>query len=259
MKRHEKEERFEWLDAGRALDDLTSEEASEWKTLHDTLSENRTPSDSPDIPLDAIVASLDQGFSPESTIPNELREKIGADAKDFHRDPDVSDETIVRTSFWLRPGIGWAAAAVFALLLLFRLVDDINFGDSDPVSILTQVEAAPDLLRRTFGKANDENVSAGEVIWSDSLQQGVMLLADLPENDPKVSQYQLWIVDSTRDDTHPVDGGVFDIPPATTGPVEIPIAAKLLISNPAAFVITVERPGGVVVSKQEQVVAIAKS
>ena len=36
------------------------------------------------------------------------------------------------------------------------------------------------------------------------------------------------------------------------------IAAKLALTNPQAFVITLEQPGGVVKSKQEKVVALAK-
>jgi anti-sigma-K factor RskA len=84
-----------------------------------------------------------------------------------------------------------------------------------------------------------------------------MTLGHLPANDPAVSQYQLWIVDPARDEI-PVDGGVFDVP-AAGGPVVIPIHAKLRVTKPAAFVITLEKPGGVVRSKQEIVVAIAKS
>ena len=79
----------------------------------------------------------------------------------------------------------------------------------------------------------------------------------MPANDPATSQYQLWIVDPARDEL-PVDGGVFDIP-ASADPVVIPIDAKLPVKAPAAFVITREKPGGVVRSKQEIVVAIAKS
>ena len=77
-------------------------------------------------------------------------------------------------------------------------------------------------------------------------------------NDPKKAQYQLWVVDPTRDADAPVDGGVFDIP--TDGsPVIVPIVAKLSLTKPQAFVITLEQPGGVVKSKQENVVALAKS
>jgi hypothetical protein len=54
-------------------------------------------------------------------------------------------------------------------------------------------------------------------------------------------------VDPKRDEA-PVDGS----------PVVIPISAKLALSNPQASVITLEQPGGVMKSKQEKVVALAK-
>jgi hypothetical protein len=50
---------------------------------------------------------------------------------------------------------------------------------------------------------------------------------------------------------------VFDIP--TDGsPAIIPIDAKLAVKQPQVFVITLEEPGGVLKSKQDTVVAIAK-
>ena len=82
-----------------------------------------------------------------------------------------------------------------------------------------------------------------------------MTLTNLPANDPRTTQYQLWIVDPDRDEK-PVDGGVFDIPTDGSTAV-IPIRNPLVVMNPQAFVITLEQPGGVVVSKQEVVVALA--
>jgi hypothetical protein len=56
-----------------------------------------------------------------------------------------------------------------------------------------------------------------------------------------------------------VDGGVFNTPQASVmGDVIIPFEAKLPVGKPAAFVVTVEQPGGVVVSKQERVLALAQ-
>ena len=84
-----------------------------------------------------------------------------------------------------------------------------------------------------------------------------MSLANLPVNDPSKNQYQLWIVDLERDEL-PVDGGVFDIKERSSTTV-IPIRNALQVSKPTVFVITLEQPGGVVKSKQEVVVALAKS
>ena len=98
---------------------------------------------------------------------------------------------------------------------------------------------------------------SGEVVWNDERQEGYMSLVNLPVNDPTKNQYQLWIVDPKRDEI-PVDGGVFDIPAGSETAV-IPIRNALQVSKPTVFVITLEQPGGVVKSKQEVVVALAKS
>jgi hypothetical protein len=79
----------------------------------------------------------------------------------------------------------------------------------------------------------------------------------LAANDPRQSQYQLWIFDAKRDERYPIDGGVFDIPAGATE-VVIPIKARLAVNDPAAFAVTIEQPGGVVVSAREHVVALAK-
>ena len=112
--------------------------------------------------------------------------------------------------------------------------------------------------RLEFASASDPyNGLSGEVIWNDDKQEGYMSLENLAVNDPRKNQYQLWIVDPERDEL-PVDGGVFDIT-QKDGKSIIPIRNALAINKPVAFVITLEQPGGVVKSKQEVVVALAKS
>lgn len=113
------------------------------------------------------------------------------------------------------------------------------------------------------GKESGYEGVKGEVVWSDRLQRGYMLLSGLPANDPAQRQYQLWIVDPNRD-KHPVDGGVFDMAAAPaegermpTGEVIVPIDCKLKVQSPAAFALTVEKPGGVVVSAGPLVVVAA--
>lgn len=97
----------------------------------------------------------------------------------------------------------------------------------------------------------------GDVVWDGRAQRGVMRFRGLSVNDPSVQQYQLWIFDAQRNEAHPVDGGVFDIPSAN-GDVVIPIDPKIIVHEAQAFVVTVEAPGGVVVSSREQVVGQAK-
>ena len=71
-----------------------------------------------------------------------------------------------------------------------------------------------------------------------------MVFENMPVNDPKLEQYQLWLV--SADHEHPIDGGVFNV--ASSGRVIVPIDAKINATNIAALGITVESPGGVVVS-----------
>ncbi|MEM6279095.1 MAG: anti-sigma factor, partial [Verrucomicrobiota bacterium] len=215
-----KEERFEWLDAGRALGDLTPEEEAEWRSLAETLGKETNANVESEISLDAIVASLEQGLSPDASLPESLQEQISEGAKDFQESSGgESDKAIVRPSFWSRPALGWAAAAVLALLLIVQTMTYPRGEEPAVPSLIEQVESDPNLLRRSFATAAGGDAELGEVLWSDSQQQGVMLLSGLPENDPAVSQYQLWIVDPTRDVVHPVDGGVFDIQPTSSGPL----------------------------------------
>ena len=103
--------------------------------------------------------------------------------------------------------------------------------------------------------ARDSRFS-GDVVWSQERQDGWLSFRGLPKLDPDHA-YQLWIVDQRREGP-PVDGGLFTIqnPEAET---LVPIHAHLRVESPVAFVITIEPKNGVVVSKQEHVVAIAGS
>ncbi|MFK7758518.1 MAG: anti-sigma factor [Phycisphaerales bacterium] len=103
----------------------------------------------------------------------------------------------------------------------------------------------------------------GDVVWSDTLNEGYMRINGLAINDASVEQYQLWIFDADRPTgdlpqfgeglltQRPVDGGVFDI--TQEGDVIVKINAKLNVTSAAVFAITVEPPGGVVVSDRSRV------
>lgn len=95
----------------------------------------------------------------------------------------------------------------------------------------------------------------GDVVWSGAEQAGYLTFEGLPPLGPD-QRFQLWIVDGTRKDSAPVDGGLFAIIDASR-PTIVPIQARLPVAKAAAFVVTVEDKAGVVVSKREHVVAIA--
>ena len=150
-----------------------------------------------------------------------------------------------------------AIAALVMLSIALWLFSHRDEGTS-PGDLRAQIESAEDLVEWTFVTKPDPSVgegATGSVLWSSTLQAGVMVLDGLAPNDPKDIQYQLWIVDKLREGPSPVDGGVFNIDAA--GEAVIQIDAKLVVGEPGAFVITVERPGGVVVSDQERVAMVA--
>lgn len=94
----------------------------------------------------------------------------------------------------------------------------------------------------------------GDVVWSADSQQGFLRFRGLPPLDDD-HRFQLWIVDGNRSGA-PVDGGLFAVADAAVETI-VAIRAALPIGAAKAFVVTVEPRGGVVVSKQEHVVAIA--
>jgi anti-sigma-K factor RskA len=97
--------------------------------------------------------------------------------------------------------------------------------------------------------------ASGDVVWSGTSQRGVMRFRGLAPNDNRTAQYQLWIVDGTRDARYPVDGGVFDV--GERGEVLVPIDARLPVGRATLFAVTLEAPGGVVVSSRERLVLAA--
>ena len=260
--------RFEELDAGRILGDLDAGEMDEWEKL------TRDPRCQSDLSLELTAAALEAEFQDTDGVdlPPGLLEELEKGTVDFvvEKPSKEVEEKVVEMPLWQKILSGkepaWAIAAIFAILFLAQtFVGDPSTSTPGPTTIQVSPEEASktlvaevkDLIRTSFEGGGDYKGMSGEVVWSDERQEGYMFLTDLPVNDPKSKQYQLWIVDPTRDEK-PVDGGVFDIASAE-GTTVIPIRNPLLIRDPKAFVITLEQPGGVVVSKQEVVVAAANS
>ena len=259
-------DRFEELEAGRILGDL---DASEIKELEELSADPRCVAD---LSLELTAAALEVEFheSHDTELPKKLHDVLLAGRAEYIA-TKPEEQIVVRPAGWGRfltsPQSGWAIAALFAVLFIAK-----TFVEKAPVEPGKSVIGAPekpspdkardaliskagDLIKSDFGGAGKFDQMSGTVVWSDELQEGYMSLTNLPANDPEANQYQLWIVDPARDEK-PVDGGVFDIT-ADDGPVIIPIRNPLVVTNPKAFVITLEQPGGVVVSKQEVVVALA--
>ena len=145
--------------------------------------------------------------------------------------------------------IPWVAAAAAIIVAILAIVLRPAPKALDPSQLYAEMAAKPGVTRTSW------TIAAGEVVWDNEAQRGFMRFEGLAKNDPAVSQYQLWIFDAQRDEATPVDGGVFD---AESGTIIVPIDAKIRVFEPVAFAVTVEKPGGVVVSKREKVVALAK-
>ena len=288
MKNQDTSDRFEELEAGRILGDLVPSEIQEWKML------SANPSNQADLSLELAAAALDAEFltSEDTVLPEELLKKlhngisefVKAENEDtglpeellkkFHNGISESEnDVIVRPTRWqgllASSKTAWSIAALFAVLFVAKSF--VEKTPADPGGLMATapekasssearkilISKAGDLIQSEFGGTENYNQMSGTVVWSDSLQEGYMSLTNLPANDPGAKQYQLWIVDPGRDEK-PVDGGVFDIS-TSDGTAIIPIRNPLMVTNPKAFVITLEQSGGVVVSKQEIVVALAKT
>ena len=240
-------DRYEELDAGRAFGDLSSEEFNEWQQLAPQFLNSQ------EVSFDYLLTELELDRTSSTPLPSSLSEKLGETTQQFISgdNKDSEDQKVTPFVNWL----GWGIAACLAVLLLL--------GPSEPkvVTVAEKFEVLKESsgsMRLEFAPASDPYAKVeGEVIWNDERQEGYMSLINLAANNPKENQYQLWIVDPERDEL-PVDGGVFDIPEGVDKAL-IPIKNALEVDKPTLFVITLEQPGGVVKSKQEVVVAIAKS
>ncbi|MFN7843619.1 MAG: anti-sigma factor domain-containing protein [Pirellula sp.] len=158
-----------------------------------------------------------------------------------------------------RESIAWIACLAASIIAIGLWLRPINKVETAAVSVWTReslMANASDVLKASWsdGTTPIQEKVVGDVVWSNKQQTGFMRFIGMPVNDPSVEQYQLWIVDPSRD-KEPIDGGVFDV--STTGETIIPIKAKLRVIRPTAFAVTIEKPGGVVVSTQERLPLLA--
>lgn len=183
--------------------------------------------------------------------PREPREQF-AEHRDFGRKPgpDGRSGTAVTPSA-RGSNFGWwlAVAAAAVAVIGWWPRDEERTRSVTREGLL----ASADVLRVDAKGTELAANAGGDVVWSNQLQAGWMRIVDLPRNDPKVQQYQLWIFDAEQE--HPIDGGVFDVDAA--GEILVPIDAKLRVAKPTLFAITVEKPGGVVVSDRQRIAWVA--
>lgn len=150
---------------------------------------------------------------------------------------------------------GLAAGLLLWIALPARPTDDPErrAPGLDRTALLTESRTVRSNWQR--GPSERSGDVTGDVVWSPDRQAGFLRFTGLPPLDP-AHRFQLWIVDQQREGA-PVDGGLFEVADAKAETI-VPIHARLPVGRAAAFVVTVEDRAGVVVSKQEHVVAIAR-
>jgi Anti-sigma-K factor rskA, C-terminal len=269
MNELEKERMLDLLIA-QATGDLTETEARELREL-----EQKFPELADDNSFELAAASFSiANLDASEPMPVALQSKILADAgKFFASEKSNESEEDYQKTFALEPPkrsifnwLGWAVAALACVVLAFNLmnprVERIYVMQPTPTPTpsvnqqLEQVLASSDVIKTSWTNPKNPNEVLGDVVWSDTQQKGFLRLKNFPVNDKTREQYQLWIFDANQDPKTPIDGGVFDV--TASGEVIIPIDAKIKVNKPAVFAVTAEKPGGVVVSKQEKVMALAK-
>lgn len=244
------DERRQDLLAKRATEGLTDDEARELESL------SASAGDSPDDTFDRIVAELSAAARPAHRMPDAVRARILSSV------PRARPARFGGRSGW------WAAAACLVLAVAGwwpRLVS--SPGVEPAARTLAQARdellARPGVVQVSLAPAAAEPATTpltGDVVFDPVSQRGYLRFRGIPANDPRLAQYQLWIADSSRSRPEPVDGGVFDVTQdANTGDVLIPFEAKLRVGTAAAFVVTLEHAGGVVVSRQERVLALGRT
>jgi anti-sigma-K factor RskA len=202
------------------------------------------------------------------------REKVEVEDSGIHDQPTQSfqwKETKPSRSFF--DWFGWAAAAAACIALAVTFFYNQNrIGQLESELARAKVTPTPEetlaqkrdrlkaaggqisVAEWTKGNVKETEGVTGEVVWSDSRQEGYMTFRGLPVNDPNLQAYQLWMFEDAKLEEFPKDGGVFNV--TSEGEIIIPIDPKLRTISPKAFAITIEKPGGVVRSDREKIAVL---
>lgn len=213
--------------------------------------------------FDRAAAALDLALAhgEEEPLPSGLMNRLQVQAASLNLEPKKSSSAVAAVIVPLPTPVAsvrggapspliWAGWMVAAVVLFFAVAPQ-----QPPKLSYSQLKERGALV--VEGKKTDivKNDIQGEFIWDSNTQQGYMKLTGFDVNDPKISQYQLWIFDD-KDFTKktPIDGGVFNV--TNKNAVLIPIKPNIKVGKPALFAITVEPPGGVMVSKRDPLIFI---
>ena len=247
------QERLLDLLTSRATEGLSEEESKELDLALHELTD--VAADDLDLAAAAAHLAFEGNSSDVETMPERVKQRILEQAQSHSvasesgraEKPQTGERSALDARY-----VGWYAAAAMLLLALWAPWSPGPELPTPAPTLAEQrsllIEGASDLLQVAWATPEIAEYAQvkGDVVWSNERQAGFMRLIGLPANRSAVEQYQLWIVDPSRDE-RPIDGGVFDVP-AGVDEVVVPIDAKLRADDPKVFAITLEKPGGVVVS-----------
>lgn len=216
----------------------------------------------------AAGAAAAASITPEA-MPSELRAQILRSRpiqlpQEAYQAPPASGARAGR----LPPSLGWLAAA--ACLALAAAAWIFRPAPPRPPSVAEQrqqlLAEAPDAIQLDWqewalnGQPPEITGVQGDVVWSESRQEGYVRFVGLPVNIPDEQQYQLWIiderglVDETTGQSARISGALFNAP---KGELIVPIDPAIPVKEAAAFAVTIEPPGGVWASDLNRRVVIA--
>jgi hypothetical protein len=132
---------------------------------------------------------------------------------------------------------GWVLAGVLVALWLAARIA----GVGDPDAALERAsDAVPMAL--VAGSGGDAESIAGQVVWSPSLQAGLLRVEGLAPNEAAERRYQAWLVDGSEKG-RVVPAGLFDVSPE--GDVtEVRLRPALPVGEAARVVVTLEGARG---------------
>jgi hypothetical protein len=269
-------DRIRELLAERALFGLSEEEMGELHSLP-----GGQPDDFDDLALAAAALDIahHQTAGRTTPLPEDLRQRtleaVRRAASEPQRKPVVAvgplaspasmqPRTDASRGVRGREMLAWFCTAAALLIAAFLFSQQPTLDEPSPQELRAELlelreRDDPSVVQVAWTPSETDPAAKGakgEILWSNKLNQGVMVFRGFAPNDPKENQYQLWIFDAERSADHPVDGGVFDVP-AGSEEVVIPIDPRVPVSKATLFAVSVEKPGGVVVSDRSRLPLVA--
>lgn len=249
--------------AARALEGLHETEAAEL----DRLLREHPEVDPHGFERAAAAVWVEAGVGTMEPMPAHLRNRILSASGGAHVAPRTEpDRGAPPIQFWRRAAfLGWLAAAACIAFAVIAWWPRLFPTPVPAPHVPTAAERRQQLLARADTRAltctptGDPSTqgAAGDVVWSEALDEGYIRLRGLAANNASQEQYQLWVFDDRLPNGGPMPAGVFDAP-ADGGEIVVPITPSLHVSNATVFAVSVEKPGGAPTPNAQRVAMTAQ-